>query len=151
MRRRLVLAALLLLGAAPLARAGDTVVLASTTSVENSGLLAHILPAFSKETGIDVRVLALGTGQALAVTARGDADLLLVHGQSWGADRVVGASLDHAMWFHRPFRADEWWLYDQSSPWTGGNRGLARGEIWTREGELVASVVQEGLLRRARR
>ncbi len=79
MRRRLVLAALLLLGAAPLARAGDTVVLASTTSVENSGLLAHILPAFSKETGIDVRVLALGTGQALAVTARGDADLLLVH------------------------------------------------------------------------
>lgn len=57
----------------------ETVVLASTTSIENSGLLAHILPRFERETGIDVRVLALGTGQALAVTARGDADLLLVH------------------------------------------------------------------------
>jgi tungstate transport system substrate-binding protein len=54
-------------------------VLASTTSVENSGLLAHILPLFTAKTGIAVRVLALGTGQALAVTARGDADLLLVH------------------------------------------------------------------------
>ena len=76
--RRLVLLALLLLGA-PLARAGDTVVLASTTSVENSGLLGHILPAFTRQTGIEVRVLSLGTGQALAVTARGDADLLLAH------------------------------------------------------------------------
>jgi len=57
----------------------ETVVLASTTSVENSGLLAHILPQFTAETGIEVRVLALGTGQALTVTARGDADLLLVH------------------------------------------------------------------------
>ncbi len=57
----------------------ETVVLASTTSVENSGLLAHILPRFERESGIEVRVLALGTGQALAVTARGDADLLLVH------------------------------------------------------------------------
>ena len=77
-RRAFVLLALLL--AAPtFARAADVVVLASTTSVENSGLLAHILPLFTKETGIPVRVLALGTGQALAVTARGDADLLLVH------------------------------------------------------------------------
>ena len=62
-----------------LARAAESIVLASTTSVENSGLLGHILPQFTKETGIEVRVLALGTGQALAVTARGDADLLLVH------------------------------------------------------------------------
>ena len=78
MIRRLALALLLLL-AAPSARAEPSLVLASTTSVENSGLLAHILPLFTKETGIEVRVLALGTGQALAVTARGDADLLLVH------------------------------------------------------------------------
>jgi tungstate transport system substrate-binding protein len=63
----------------PFAQAAPTVVLASTTSVQNSGLLPHILPQFTKETGIQVHVLALGTGQALAVTARGDADLLLVH------------------------------------------------------------------------
>ncbi len=56
-----------------------SVVLASTTSVENSGLLAHILPVFTRETGIEVRVLSLGTGQALAVAAHGDADLVLVH------------------------------------------------------------------------
>lgn len=79
MIRRAALALLLLLAGSPLGRAAESVVLASTTSVDNSGLLAHILPQFIKETGIEVRVLALGTGQALAVTARGDADLLLVH------------------------------------------------------------------------
>jgi acyl-CoA thioesterase-2 len=57
------------------------------------------------------------------------------------------ASLDHAMWFHRPFRADEWLLYDQMSPTAAGGRGLASGRIFTREGALVASVVQEGLVR----
>lgn len=60
-------------------RADETIVLASTTSVENSGLLAHILPDFTKETGISVHVLAQGTGQALATAAHGDADLVLVH------------------------------------------------------------------------
>jgi tungstate transport system substrate-binding protein len=60
-------------------RADETITLASTTSVENSGLLAHILPEFTKETGISVRVLAQGTGQALATAAHGDADLVLVH------------------------------------------------------------------------
>jgi tungstate transport system substrate-binding protein len=59
--------------------APQTIILASTTSVENSGLLAHILPAFTKETGITVRVLAQGTGQALQTAARDDADLVLVH------------------------------------------------------------------------
>ena len=73
-----------------------------------------------------------------------------VHGLSWGTGEIVGASLDHAMWFHAPFRADEWWLYDQQSPWTGAGRGLARGGIWTADGRRVASVVQEGLVRRAR-
>jgi acyl-CoA thioesterase-2 len=72
---------------------------------------------------------------------------LMAHGRSWGTGDVVGASLDHAMWFHRQFRADEWWLYDQESPWTGGGRGLARGSIYTRDGELAVSVVQEGLIR----
>jgi tungstate transport system substrate-binding protein len=60
-------------------RADEAIVLASTTSVENSGLLAHILPEFTRETGISVRVLAQGTGQALATAAHGDADLVLVH------------------------------------------------------------------------
>ncbi len=62
-------------------RAGavETIVLASTTSVDNSGLLARILPEFTEKTGISVRVLAQGTGQALATAARGDADLVLVH------------------------------------------------------------------------
>ena len=61
------------------AGAGETIVLASTTSVENSGRLARILPEFTDKTGISVRVLAQGTGQALATAARGDADLVLVH------------------------------------------------------------------------
>src|SRR5215468_6473815 len=61
------------------ADAEETIVLASTTSVENSGLLAHILPEFTRQTGVSVGVLAQGTGQALATAARGDADLVLVH------------------------------------------------------------------------
>ncbi|MCU1692798.1 MAG: tesB [Frankiales bacterium] len=73
------------------------------------------------------------------------------HGLSWGTGEVVGASLDHAMWFHGPVRADEWWLYDQQSPWTGGGRGLARGAIWSSDGRRVVSVVQEGLVRVARK
>ena len=72
---------------------------------------------------------------------------LMAHGRAWGTGDVIGASLDHAMWFHRPFRADAWWLYDQESPWTGGGRGLARGSIYTQDGRLAVSVVQEGLLR----
>ncbi len=76
---------------------------------------------------------------------------LLAHGRAWGTGDIMGASLDHAMWFHRPFRADEWWLYDQESPWTGAARGLARGSIYTRDGALAVSVVQEGLLREPRR
>ena len=86
-----------------------------------------------------------------AVTFASDMTLLdstlLVHGRAWGTGDVAGASLDHAMWFHRAFRADEWWLYDQESPWTGGSRGLSRGSIYTRDGQLAVSVVQEGLLR----
>lgn len=58
------------------------------------------------------------------------------------------ASLDHALWFHRPFRADDWLLYSQDSPNTSGARGLARGLLFDRAGTLVASVVQEGLIRR---
>jgi acyl-CoA thioesterase II len=73
--------------------------------------------------------------------------VLLAHGVSWADGKVTGASLDHAMWFHRPFRADRWLLYAQDSPTASGARGLARGEVFTAEGALVVSVVQEGLLR----
>jgi acyl-CoA thioesterase II len=74
--------------------------------------------------------------------------VLLAHGVSWFNGDIVGASLDHAMWFHRPFRADRWLLYAQDSPTASGALGLARGEVYTEQGELVVSVVQEGLLRR---
>jgi len=57
------------------------------------------------------------------------------------------ASLDHALWLHRPFRADEWLLFAQQSPNASGARGFARGEIFSRDGRLVASVAQEGLMR----
>ncbi len=73
--------------------------------------------------------------------------VLLRHGLSWVDGRTRGASLDHAMWFHRPFRADRWLLYAQQSPAAGDARGLARGEVFTQEGDLVVSVVQEGLIR----
>jgi acyl-CoA thioesterase-2 len=73
--------------------------------------------------------------------------VLLEHGVSFLDGRVAPASLDHAMWFHRPFRADQWLLYAQESPVAAGGRGLARGEVFTAEGELVVSVVQEGLIR----
>jgi acyl-CoA thioesterase II len=73
--------------------------------------------------------------------------VLLGHGLSWMDGRTRGASLDHAMWFHRPFRADQWLLYAQESPVAYGARGLARGEVFTQHGDLVVSVVQEGLVR----
>ena len=59
------------------------------------------------------------------------------------------ASLDHAVWFHEPFRADEWLLYATDSPWSDRGRGFNRGRIFTRDGRLVASVAQEGMIRRA--
>lgn len=73
----------------------------------------------------------------------------LPHGLSWARGEVVSASLDHALWFHEPFRADEWLLYVTDSPWSGGGRGFNRGRIFSRDGRLVASVAQEGMLRRA--
>ncbi|WP_019634665.1 acyl-CoA thioesterase II [Actinomadura atramentaria] len=73
--------------------------------------------------------------------------VLLNHGLAWGDKRTMGASLDHAMWFHRPFRADDWLLYLQDTPFAGGARGLARGQVFTRDGQLVVSVMQEGLIR----
>ena len=76
---------------------------------------------------------------------------LIPHGRSVFSEDIMAASLDHALWFHRPFRADEWLLYAQDSPSLADSRGFSRGLIFAGDGTLVASVAQEGLLRQRRR
>ena len=73
----------------------------------------------------------------------------LPHDISWSKGNMMGASLDHAIWFHDDFRADEWLLYATHSPWSGSGRGFNHGRVFTRDGRLVASVAQEGMIRRA--
>ena len=75
---------------------------------------------------------------------------LLPHQRSIFDRNIMGASLDHALWFHRPFRADHWLLYSQDSPNSHGSRGFGRGLIFAEDGTLVASVAQEGLMRERR-
>lgn len=72
---------------------------------------------------------------------------LIAHGRFAFDPRLMLASLDHALWFHRKFRADEWLLYAQDSPTSGGGRAFCRGTLFTRDGALVASTAQEGLVR----
>lgn len=88
-------------------------------------------------------VLAYASDMQLLGTAT------LPHGKSMWRGELKLASLDHALWFHAPFRADEWLLYATESPWSGSARGFARGEIFSRDGRLVASVAQEGMMREA--
>ena len=71
----------------------------------------------------------------------------LPHGLSWTKGNAMSVSLDHAVWFHEDFRADDWLLYATDSLWAGNARGMNRGRIFTRDGRLVASVAQEGLIR----
>lgn len=73
---------------------------------------------------------------------------LLPHGVTWLSPGMQVASVDHSMWFHRPFRVDDWLLYVIDSPAAAGARGLARGRVFDRAGRLVASTAQEGLVRR---
>ena len=73
---------------------------------------------------------------------------LLPHALTFTGGSIRAASLDHAMWFHRDFRMDEWLLYSMDSPSTSHGRGFSRGNLFTREGRLVASVAQEGMIRR---
>ena len=86
-------------------------------------------------------VLAYASDYGLLGTA------LLPHGLTFNTPGLQAATLDHAIWFHRPFRADEWLLYASDSPSAAGARGFTRGSLFTRDGVLVASVAQEGLLR----
>jgi len=72
---------------------------------------------------------------------------MLPHGRNTMRDAVQGASLDHSLWFHRPFRADEWLLFAKESPNAGGARGFVRGHFFNRSGELVATAAQECLIR----
>jgi acyl-CoA thioesterase-2 len=86
-------------------------------------------------------VLAYASDYGLIVTA------LRPHGRSVRDPAMMVASLDHSIWFHQPFRIDEWLLYVVDAPVSGGGRGFARGSYFTRDGLLVASVAQEGLIR----
>ena len=76
--------------------------------------------------------------------------VLARHGVYWDLDKVLGASLDHALWFHRPFRADEWLLHVQRTPSASFGRGLATGSIYREDGALAVTVAQEGIVRRRR-
>jgi acyl-CoA thioesterase-2 len=96
------------------------------------------------EPAIHQCVLAYASDMTLLDSA------LIPHGRSVFDKTIMGASLDHALWLHRPFRADEWLLYAQDSPNLHGARGFSRGLIFTSDGTLVASVAQEGLLRERR-
>jgi acyl-CoA thioesterase-2 len=86
-------------------------------------------------------VLAYASDMALLGTC------MLPHGVNWTTPGFQSASLDHAIWIHEPLRADEWLLYATDSPWSGHARGMNRGQIFTADGRLVASVAQEGLIR----
>ena len=87
-------------------------------------------------------VLAYASDMALLGTA------MRPHGVGFMTPGMQTASLDHALWLHEPFRADEWLLYTMDSPWAGHARGFNRGRVFTRAGRLVASSAQEGLIRR---
>lgn len=72
---------------------------------------------------------------------------MLPHGLNWSTPGLFSTSLDHAMWFHNDIRVDEWFVFVMDSDWSGGSRGINRGSIYRRDGTLIASAVQEGLLR----
>jgi acyl-CoA thioesterase-2 len=103
-------------------------------------LWLRVKPPLQAEPVQHQALLAYASDLSLLDTA------LLPHGKGILSDVQV-ASLDHAMWFHRPFRADDWLLYSQDSPAAYGARGFARGQIFKEDGALVASVAQEGLIR----
>ena len=86
-------------------------------------------------------VLAFASDMALLSTC------MQPHGVSWLTRKMQSASLDHAVWFHDDVHMDDWLLYTTDSPWSGGGRGFNRGQLFTRDGKLVASTAQEGLIR----
>jgi acyl-CoA thioesterase-2 len=101
--------------------------------------------SLSDDLALNQCVLAYASDFTLLDTA------LIAHGRFVFDPNLILASLDHAIWFHRSFRADDWLLYAQDSPSSGGGRAFCRGTLFTRSGELVASTAQEGLVRERRR
>jgi acyl-CoA thioesterase-2 len=94
------------------------------------------------DPGLHHAMLAYASDHAFITTS------LLPHAVGWHTPGMQVASLDHVMWFHEPFRADEWLLYAIESPKAHGARGLVRGKVFTKDGRLVASTAQEGLIRK---
>lgn len=100
--------------------------------------------ALPDDPALHVALLAYASDHAFLTTS------LFPHGATWLSPGMQVASLDHVMWFHRPFRVDEWLLHAIDSPVAHGGRGLVRGRIFSADGRLVASSAQEGLIRRRR-
>ncbi|GAA4052918.1 acyl-CoA thioesterase [Parerythrobacter jejuensis] len=99
----------------------------------------------SDDTAMHRAIIAYASDYTLLGTSA------LPHGLSWMRGELVGASLDHTIWFHRPARADEWLLYATQSPWSGSGRGMNHGRIFNQKGQLVASVAQEGMMRKRKK
>ncbi|MFN0089216.1 MAG: acyl-CoA thioesterase [Acidimicrobiales bacterium] len=112
-----------------------------TTAKEHQYMWIRTAGALPDDPALHAAVLAYLSDKTLVD------NVLLPHGRRWGEAEVQGASLDHAMWFHRPVRADQWLVFDQWTQATGGGRGLARGDFYTAAGELGATCLQEGLIR----
>jgi acyl-CoA thioesterase-2 len=101
----------------------------------------RICAPVSDDPALHRAILAYASDMTLLGTA------LLPHGVNWMTEKLQTASLDHSMWLHEPFRVDQWMLYTCDSPWSGHARGFNRGQVFTRNGRLVASTAQEGLMR----
>ena len=101
----------------------------------------RVVAPIGDDPAVHRAILAYASDMSLLGTAT------LAHGVNWMTHKLQSASLDHALWLHEDFRADEWLLYACDSPWAGHARGFNRGKIFARDGRLVASVAQEGLMR----
>jgi acyl-CoA thioesterase-2 len=102
----------------------------------------RVAAAIGDDPAVHRAALAYASDMALLATS------MMPHGVNWLMPEMQTASLDHALWIHEPLRADEWLLYTTDSPWAGHARGMNRGSIFTADGRLVASVAQEGLIRK---
>ncbi len=115
----------------------------STPGATRQSIWFRIIDPLPDDHALHSALLAYLSDMTLLNTA------LAVHGLTIFDPTLQVASLDHALWIHRPFRADEWLLYAQDSPNASGARALTRGELFTRDGRLIASVAQEGLIRQS--
>lgn len=111
----------------------------STDGVQHTWL--RLGAKIGDDQGLHRAILAYASDMMLLGTC------VLPHGVNWRTPGMMTASLDHAVWIHDDLRVDDWLLYAMDSPWAGGARGFNRGRFYTRDGRLVASVAQEGLIR----